>query len=32
MEKSDLMACIEEPVAEADLRKDKEAEPTKATI
>jgi hypothetical protein len=32
IERTDLMACIEEPVAEADPRSDVEAEPTEAAI
>jgi hypothetical protein len=32
IERADLMACIEEPVAEADPRSDVEAEPTEAAI
>ena len=32
MERADLMACIEEPAAEADPRSDNEAEPVEAAI
>ena len=32
MERADLMACIEEPVAEPDPRRDNEAEPVEAAI
>jgi hypothetical protein len=32
MERPDLLACVEEPVSDADLRKDKEAEPVEVAI
>lgn len=32
LERAELLACIEEPIAEADLRKDEETEPTEAAI
>ena len=32
MERADLIACIEEPVADLDLRSDNEAEPVEAAI
>jgi hypothetical protein len=32
MERPDLLACVEEPVTDADPRKDEEAEPVEAAI
>jgi hypothetical protein len=32
IERPDLLACVEEPVSDADPRKDKEAEPVEAAI
>jgi hypothetical protein len=32
IERPDLLACVEEPVANADPRKDEEAEPVEAAI
>jgi hypothetical protein len=32
MERPDLLACVEEPVSDADPQKDKEAEPVEAAI
>jgi hypothetical protein len=32
MERPDLLACVEEPVSDADPRKDEEAEPVEAAI
>jgi hypothetical protein len=32
IERPDLLACVEEPVADADPRKDEEAEPVEAAI
>jgi hypothetical protein len=32
IERPDLLACVKEPVSDADLQKDKEAEPVEAAI